>query len=144
MRSRSGSQLRLRHLGGGRYDVDDIVQRSIQPDQPARLCRASRCSISGSRDGGIDFTDDAVGAPSRCQLTLKLPFISSLEQREEGGRTRAELPAQWRRGRCEGAAATVRARRAPGPGTAAQRGNRPRPWLPYWPAALPLRDTSQL
>ncbi len=26
--------LRLRHLGGGRYDIDDLIARLLKPDQP--------------------------------------------------------------------------------------------------------------
>lgn len=135
-------QLRLRHLGGGRYDVDDIVQRLIQPDQPAAPLPRFALFNLRLQDGGIDFTDDAVGRTQQVrQLTLKLPFISSLEQQRE----EAAEPALnfLLNGDAVDAKALLRpfAQARQGQGRLHSAGIDLAPWLPYWPAALPLRPT---
>ena len=76
--------LRLRHLGNGRYDVDDILQRLIKPEQPpSELPRFALFQFS-LRDGAVDFTDDRVGRTQQIrELRLNLPFLSSLEKQHE-------------------------------------------------------------
>ena len=135
-------QLRLRHLGGGRYDVDDIVQRLIQPDQPAAPLPRFALFNFRLQDGAIDFTDDAVGRTQQVrQLTLKLPFLSSLEQlREEAAEPELNFLLN---GDAVDAKALLRpfAQARQGQGRLHNAGIDLAPWLPYWPAALPLRPT---
>lgn len=54
--------LRLTHLGEGRYDIDDLLERLAKPDQadtgPARLALYNLV-LSG---GEIDFEDQATGS----------------------------------------------------------------------------------
>lgn len=72
--------LRLTHLGEGRYDIDDIVQRlASPPDQPdtgpARLA-LHNLVLSG---GEIDFEDQATGSTHALRnLALQIPFLSTL------------------------------------------------------------------
>lgn len=133
---------RLRHLGGGRYDIDDLIARLLKPEQPAsELPRFALFQLQ-LRDAAIDFIDEPVGRTQQIrQLTLKLPFLSSLEpQREQPSEpslnfvlngdpvdAKALLQpfAQVRQGeaRLHSAALDLA------------------PYLPYWPASLPLRPT---
>lgn len=133
---------RLRHLGGGRYDIDDLIARLLKPEQPAsELPRFALFQLQ-LRDAAIDFIDEPVGRTQQIrQLTLKLPFLSSLEpQREQPSEpslhfllngdpvdAKALLQpfAQARQGeaRLHSAALDLA------------------PYLPYWPATLPLRPT---
>ena len=71
---------RLRHLGGGRYDVDDLVARLLKPEQPAsELPRFALFQLQ-LREGAIDFIDEPLKRTQQIrQLKLELPFLSSLE-----------------------------------------------------------------
>lgn len=133
---------RLRHLGGGRYDIDDLIARLLKPEQPpSELPRFALFQLQ-LRDAAIDFIDEPVGRTQQIrQLTLKLPFLSNLEQQREE-RSEPSLTfllngdpvdakallqpfAQARQGeaRLHSAALDLA------------------PYLPYWPARLPLRPT---
>ena len=77
--------LRLRHLGNGRYDVDDILARLTSspkpppPDEkPARFA-AYDIAVQG---GSITFIDEPVRRTHEVRdLRLALPFISNLPSR---------------------------------------------------------------
>ena len=79
--------LRITHLGDGRYDVDDIIAKVTappagpQPDTgPARLALYNLALTGGS----VDFTDQTVGRTHEVRdLTLKVPFISTLSSQRE-------------------------------------------------------------
>jgi uncharacterized protein involved in outer membrane biogenesis len=78
-------QLRLKHLGGGHYDVDDILQRLNQgPTEPdAKPLRFALYNLILSQ-GEVIFDD----TPKRKvhtlrDLTLKLPFLSNLDSKRE-------------------------------------------------------------
>lgn len=133
---------RLRHLGGGRYDIDDLIAGLLKPDQPPSALPRFALFQLQLRDAAIDFIDEPVGRTQQIrQLTLKLPFLSSLEpQREQPSEpslhfllngdpvdAKALLQpfAQARQGeaRLHSAALDLA------------------PYLPYWPATLPLRPT---
>ncbi len=72
--------LRLTHLGAGRYDIDDILERMASPpDQPdtgpARLALYNLV-LSG---GEIDLDDQATGSTHALRnLVLQIPFLSTL------------------------------------------------------------------
>ncbi|WP_332740323.1 DUF748 domain-containing protein [Hydrogenophaga sp.] len=78
-------RLAMRHLGGGRYDVDDIVQRlrvppSETPSEPARFALFN----IGLADGEFTLVDDTVGVTHQLRsLTLSVPFLSNLASRRE-------------------------------------------------------------
>ena len=73
-------QLRLTHLGQGRYDVDDVLARlGAAPATPASAPLRFALYNLVLADGAIDFTD----APHQkthqlSQLQIKLPFLSNL------------------------------------------------------------------
>lgn len=133
---------RLRHLGGGRYDIDDLIARLLKPDQPPSALPRFALFQLQLRDAAIDFIDEPVGRTQQIrQLTLKLPFLSNLEQQREeksepsltfllngdpvDAKALLQPFAQARQGeaRLHSAALDLA------------------PYLPYWPATLPLRPT---
>ena len=75
-------QLRLTHLGQGRYDLDDVLARlaAAPATDPLRFALYNLVLT----DGAIDFTD----APHQkthqlSQLEIKLPFLSNLATQRE-------------------------------------------------------------
>lgn len=77
--------LRLRHLGGGRYDADDVLQRLIRPDTgssgaPLRFALFNLALT----EGAITLVDEPVGVTHRLDgLVVRLPFLSNLASRRE-------------------------------------------------------------
>lgn len=78
-------QVRLTHLGGGRYDIDDIVARLNKPSDkppgdPPRFALYNLALAGGS----IDFTDKAVDRTHQLRdLAVGVPFLSNLESHRE-------------------------------------------------------------
>lgn len=78
-------RLHLRHLGEGRYDVDDVLQR-LQPAPQAESSEPMgfalfNLALSG---GAIEFVDEPVATTHRLeQLVLDVPFLSNLPSRRE-------------------------------------------------------------
>ncbi|KRB97762.1 hypothetical protein ASE11_13030 [Hydrogenophaga sp. Root209] len=78
-------RLAMRHLGGGRYDVDDIVQRLRVPpsetsSEPARFALFN----IGLAGGEFTLVDDTVGVTHHLRsLALSVPFLSNLASRRE-------------------------------------------------------------
>ena len=79
-------RLVLRHLGDGRYDVDDVLQRLTRlpqeepPGDPARFALFN-IALTG---GEVVFIDDRVAATHRVNdLVLKVPFLSNLSSQRE-------------------------------------------------------------
>ncbi|MDO9134763.1 DUF748 domain-containing protein [Hydrogenophaga sp.] len=75
----------LRHMGSGRYDIDDIVQRLRVPPSDAASDPARFALFNIELQGG-EFTlvDDTVGATHRLRgLTVSIPFLSNLASRRE-------------------------------------------------------------
>eukprot|EP01041_Mallomonas_annulata_P017307 gene17307-35716_t len=73
-------RLALRHLGGGQYDVDDIVQRlrAPAPDTPSEPARFALFNIE-LQGGEFTLVDDTVGAIHRLRgLAVTIPFLSNL------------------------------------------------------------------
>lgn len=133
---------RLRHLGGGRYDIDDLVARLLKPEQPASELPRFALFRLQLREGAIDFIDEPLKRTQQIrQLKLELPFLSSLEAQREAksepslsfllngdpvdAKALLQPFAQARQGeaRLHSAALDLA------------------PYLPYWPATLPLRPT---
>lgn len=77
--------LHLTHLGGGHYDIDDIVARLRVPsDQPPSAPLKFALYNLKISDGALDFTDH-LGQTERKHavrgLHLEVPFLSSLESK---------------------------------------------------------------
>ena len=72
---------RLTHLGGGRYDVDDLVQKLAPPaDQPASEPAKFALYNLALNGGSFDFVDTTVGKTHTLRdLRLAVPFLSNLE-----------------------------------------------------------------
>ncbi len=137
-------RLKLRHLGGGRYDVDDILQRlrpteTAEPSDPAHFALFN-IGVSG---GELDFADDSTGTTHRLTgLTLGVPFLSNLPSRLEVV-TEPRLAFVL-----NGSAFDSRASTTPFAQTRDTEAmvDVPSldlaPYLPYWPAQWPVHPTA--
>ncbi|RYX89593.1 MAG: DUF748 domain-containing protein [Comamonadaceae bacterium] len=76
-----GVHAKLVHLGGGSYDIDDILGRLAASAQPEPSGQARFALYNLSVVGGsVDFTDQAVGKTQQVrELQLALPFLSNLD-----------------------------------------------------------------
>ncbi len=78
-------KLKLRHLGEGRYDVDDVLQRlrpkdDEPPSDPAQFALFN-INLSG---GELTFVDDSVGVTHQLSgLSVGVPFLSNLPSRRD-------------------------------------------------------------
>jgi uncharacterized protein involved in outer membrane biogenesis len=76
-------QVHVRHLGEGRYDVDDVLARLLQPSEPSEPAQFAVFNI-GITQGEIDFVDDDVGKTHEIRaLKLDIPFLSNLASKRE-------------------------------------------------------------
>lgn len=77
-------RLNVRHLGEGRYDVDDVLQKlqpqgDSPPSQPAYFALFN-IQVTG---GELVFSDDSVGVTHRVtDLRVGVPFLSNLPSRQ--------------------------------------------------------------
>ncbi|MDH4427833.1 MAG: DUF748 domain-containing protein [Acidovorax sp.] len=136
--------LRLRHLGGGRYDVDDILAKlAAQPQDdagksPARLALYNLALT----DGSVDYTDDSVAggkAHEVRELALRLPFLSTLKAPHEI-RVEPHLSFALNGSRFDSSAAsTPFAQTGRSEATIRWEGLDLAPYLPYLPASLPVK-----
>jgi uncharacterized protein involved in outer membrane biogenesis len=142
-------RLTLRHLGEGRLDVDDVIQRLTPPPQPdgedAAPARFALFNIE-LVDGAVTLVDEPVQATHRLDaLQVAVPFLSNLGSRREVV-TEPRLAFTL-----NGSAFDSRATTTP---FAEDRQTRARlqipeldvqPYLVYWPRSLPLRlDAARL
>jgi uncharacterized protein involved in outer membrane biogenesis len=78
-------RLNLRHLGQGRYDVDDILQRlrpgdNADPSEPSHFALFNIDVLGGE----LTLTDDSTGSTHRLtDLHLGVPFLSNLPSRQK-------------------------------------------------------------
>ncbi|MES2879379.1 MAG: DUF748 domain-containing protein [Pseudomonadota bacterium] len=74
-------QLSLTHLGGGHYDVDDILARLAKPSgQPAGAPLSFALYNLALSGGALDFTDKAVDKTHELRdLQIQVPFLSNLD-----------------------------------------------------------------
>ena len=136
-----GPTLRLTHLGGGRYDIDDILQRLRAPDTPASAAPPAfalhNLVLSG---GSIDLTDRAVGKTHALrELSVSLPFLSSLASQREV-LVQPKLAFQFNGSRFDASASTApfaQTRRADLQLTLKELDLAP--LLPYLPAEMPVQ-----
>ncbi|NBW48713.1 MAG: DUF748 domain-containing protein, partial [Betaproteobacteria bacterium] len=80
-------KLQLTHLGDGRYDIDDIIQRLNKPDDtsagPAPKFAVYNLTLNR---GSVDYTDRAGGAErvhTLRDLQISLPFLSSFDSKRD-------------------------------------------------------------
>ncbi len=76
--------LKLRHLGEGRYDVDDVLQR-LRPSANAEPSEPSHFALFniGVVGGALEFADDSTGSLHRLtDFNLGVPFLSNLPSRQ--------------------------------------------------------------
>lgn len=136
--------LRLRHLGGGRYDVDDILARlAAQPQDdtdksPARLALYNLALTGGS----IDYTDDSVAGGKAHEvrdLALRVPFLSTLNATHEI-RVEPHLSFALNGSRFDSSAAgTPFAQTGRSEAAIRWEGLDLAPYLAYLPASLPVK-----
>ncbi|WP_440108625.1 DUF748 domain-containing protein [Acidovorax sp. BL-A-41-H1] len=136
--------LRLRHLGGGRYDVDDILARlAARPkdttaQSPARLALYNLALTGGS----IDYTDDSVTGGKAHEvrdLALRVPFLSTLNATHEI-RVEPHLSFALNGSRFDSSAAsTPFAQTGRSEATIRWEGLDLAPYLAYLPASLPVK-----
>ncbi len=78
-------EVSLTHLGDGRYDIDDILEKlKTPPDaKPADPTRFALYNLSLS-SGQVSFADKAVGKTHELTaLNLSVPFLSNLQSKRE-------------------------------------------------------------
>ena len=131
----------LRHLGGGHYDVDDIVQRLRVPpsepsSEPARFALFN-IELAG---GELTLVDDTVGVTHQLRsLALSVPFLSNLASRRDVV-TKPHLAFELNGSAFDSRAATT-------PFAADHETDASlvipaldlAPYLPYWPSAWPVK-----
>lgn len=78
-------RLQLKHLGGGHYDVDDVLARLTQaPATPAAQPFRFALYNLALAQGDVVLDDAAVGKVHQLTgLTLKLPFLSNLQAQRD-------------------------------------------------------------
>lgn len=78
-------ELKLTHIGGGHYDIDDIIRRLSEPSPDPTSVPAHFAFYNLElRDGAVDFTDTPVARQHRLQkLHLTVPFLSNLDAKRD-------------------------------------------------------------
>ncbi|WP_108313680.1 DUF748 domain-containing protein [Limnohabitans parvus] len=133
-------QVHLTHLGQGRYDIDDVLQRFTAPGAPSTgMPRLSLFNIQ-IMGGGVQFRDEPKAVNHvLSDVRLDIPFLSNLGGRRDVA-THPRLAFKF-----NGAAFDTDAETAP---FAKDRHTQARfkikdldvaPYLPYLPAAWPVR-----
>ena len=134
-------QLKLTHLGAGKYDIDDILARLAKRDSgaahdPLRFALFN-LSLSG---GALDFDDRSVNKIHQLRdLTLNVPFLSNLESRREI-KVEPRLAFSFNGSRFDSSAQATPF--APSQKTDANINLRHfdlAPYLPYIPSSVPVR-----
>ena len=133
-------QLKLTHLGQGRYDIDDVLARlTSSGSQSTGVPRLSLFNIQLS-GGGVEFRDEPYAVThTLSDLQLDIPFLSNLGGRREVA-THPRLVFRFNEAIFDTDAQTM-------PFAADRRtqahfqvkGVDVAPYLPYWPAAWPVR-----
>lgn len=134
-------QLRLTHLGEGRYDIDDILARlQGEPGAPADDPLHFALYNIALNGGAVDFTDRSVGATHLLrELQVAVPFLSNLDSQREVT-VEPRLAFQLNGSRFDSAAAATpfaQTRKTDASITLA--GFDLKPYLGYLPAGLPVR-----
>jgi uncharacterized protein involved in outer membrane biogenesis len=80
-----GPVAQLTHLGGGRYDIDDILKKlAPPPDQPPSEPAQFALYNLALNGGSFEFIDNAVGKTHTVRdLRLAVPFLSNLDSKRD-------------------------------------------------------------
>ena len=137
-------RVRVRHVGEGRYDFDDVLQRLAdrprsESDEPVRFALYN-LRLTG---GAVAFDDQPVGAVHRLErLELAIPFLSNLGSQREVV-TQPHLAFELNGSRFDSQAETTPF--AETRATEAQLALNDldlAPYLGYWPASLPVKPAT--
>jgi Domain of Unknown Function (DUF748) len=137
--------LHLAHTGSGHYDIDDVLERlRTPPDEPPTSPARFALYNLHLRDGAVDFADQpATGGPARVhtvrKLQLSLPFLSTFDSKrsiEVEPRLALELNGSALDTHAEG---TPFAQTRQGQAQLRIAHLDLAPYLPYWPAGLPVK-----
>ena len=136
-------QVSLTHLGGGHYDIDDLLQRfAPAPDAAASKPVAYSLYNLVLKDGSADFVDHLAGVErkhSLRKLHVSLPFVSSLESQRDVT-VQPHLAFELNGSSFDSAAqATPFAQTRKGEASLQVTHLDVAPYLPYLPASLPVR-----
>ena len=137
-------QLRLRHLGAGRYDVDDILARlQPAPDAPPTAAPHFALYNLALNQGAVMLEDAAKGQSHHLQaLSIQLPFLSNLPTHREV-KVQPRLSFQLNGSRFDsGAQGTPFAQVHQSEASFSVQRLDLAPYLAYWPAALAIRPTA--
>ncbi len=135
--------VRLTHLGGGRYDTDDIVAtlqaRATPPEPNAKPAEFALYNIALT-GGAVEFIDKAAGKSHKLTgLTLGLPFLSNLPSQREV-KVEPKLAFTLNGSAFDSAAQTTPfAQTRKTDASVRIKALDLAPYLPYWPASLPVR-----
>jgi uncharacterized protein involved in outer membrane biogenesis len=137
-------KLKLRHLGEGRYDVDDVLQRlrpkdNAPPSEPAQFALFN-IHLSG---GELTFTDDSVGVTHQLSgLSVGVPFLSNLASRRDVV-TQPKLAFVLNGSAFDSSASTTPFAQTRDTDASVDIPSLDlAPYLPYWPAAWPVKPES--
>jgi uncharacterized protein involved in outer membrane biogenesis len=137
-------RLKLRHLGEGRYDIDDLLARlpASDEDPNAKPMRLALFNI-GVTDGSFELVDDSVGQTHTLSaLVLRVPFLSNLPSRREVV-TSPQLSFVLNGSAFQSQAATTPFADSQQTEASLSIGQLDlAPYLPYWPAQWPVRPVS--
>ncbi|MDR3004236.1 MAG: DUF748 domain-containing protein [Acidovorax sp.] len=134
--------IRLTQLAPGKLDIQDILEK-LQSDKPeessSELPRFALYNIEIS-DGQLAFKDEVAGAEHLLKdLQLKLPFVSSLPSKRQV-HVAPELSFDLNGSRfASEAQSTPFAQDRKTSATLTVKDLDLKPYLPYWPASLPLK-----
>lgn len=80
-----GPHLKIKHLGAGRYDIDDVLERLRRPsDQPPGDPLQFALYNLELANGTLDFEDVPLGKTHELRgLHLSVPFLSNLDSQRE-------------------------------------------------------------
>nr|WP_315465421.1 DUF748 domain-containing protein [uncultured Rhodoferax sp.] len=139
-------RVQLTHLGQGRYDVDDILQRLNTPDDtPAGPTPKFALYNLSLNQGSVDYTDRAGGAERLHTLRdvqISLPFLSSFDSQRDvlvSPRLAFVLNGSHFDSEAQG---TPFAQSRKGEAELKIRQLDLAPYLPYLPAGLPVKPQS--
>ena len=136
-----GVNLKLTHVGDGKYDTDDILARLNKPSaKPASEPFRFALFNLALTNSAVDFSDKAVGKTHELRdLNLSVPFLSNLDSRRDV-KTEPKLAFKLNGSRFDSAAQTTPfAQSHKTDASIRLTGVDLKPYLGYVPASVPVR-----